>query len=143
MTIPMEECPDVRWLGPRRFIFALPFTWKLPPADRTSPAIAGHLITIPQYFTCDGASIPRIVFGAIAPSDLSEAAWGLHDFLYRNGGVFDCECGERVRLTRKEVDSLFNEINVRHGVTPWKRRAAYLGVRLGGRFGFAKPKEQQ
>jgi hypothetical protein len=124
VTIPLEECPDVRWLGPRRFIFASAFAWRLDD---------GHMIEIPAGFVCDGASVPRVVWLAVAPSDLSEAAWGLHDYLYRTRGRVLCQAHFDVfEMSRAEIDDLFNRINLRHGVAGWKRRAAYLGVRAGG-----------
>jgi hypothetical protein len=129
VTIPLEECPDVRWLGPRRFIFATEFVWCLDD---------GHVIRIPAGFVCDGASVPRMVWLAVAPSDLSEAAWGLHDYLYRMGGHVVCaaDADHLIEMTRAQIDALFNSVNLRHGVTGWKRRAAYLGVRAGGWIAF-------
>lgn len=88
-------------------------------------------VNIPQGFRCDLSSVPRVLWGLVAPFELSIAAPLVHDFLYKRGGVL-LSVG-RV-YTRKEVDQLFLKIMTEEGVSLWRRRAAYHAVRLfGGR----------
>lgn len=116
MVPPISEMPDVRWLGPRRFVVASEFVYAT--------------ITVPAGFVCDGASIPRFLWRLLSPLDLSECAWLLHDYLYRHG----TEEG----WTRLEVDQLFDRINREHGVVRWKAWAAYKGVRAFGARAFRR-----
>jgi hypothetical protein len=123
--IPLEETPDTRRVGKRQFLLCSDFLWKW--------LLSGHTLMVREGFFCDGASIPRACDLLVSPTDLSEAAWLIHDFLYRSGGRFVCHhCGDVIQLTREEVDSLFHKINLRHEVTPRRAWYAHKGVRLGG-----------
>lgn len=93
-------------------------------------AETGRTIVVPAGFICDGASIPRALWTVIAPSDLSECAWLLHDWLYRYGASEG--------WTRKEADRLFYRINREQKESRFKSWLAYRGVRLGGSGAFVR-----
>lgn len=89
----------------------------------------GFTLTARSGFETDLASIPRILWLAIAPHELSLAAPIFHDLLYRAGGEVGPPTGEvapagRV-FTRREADDLFLELMTRAAVPKWKRKAAY------------------
>jgi len=83
------------------------------------------LITIPQTYNYDGASIPSIVWPIInspfSPRVMVAAL--VHDWLYMTHDV-----------DRKTADLIFDYLLDRSGVSNWKRRVMYAALRLfGGR----------
>ena len=102
-------------------------------------------LTVPRGFEMDGASVPRLLwtFTGITPDGLHRAAAVAHDFIYRYSGhlpmgahIFHCQ-GKGWRdtghlWTREEADRLFARILRECGVSKFRRRIMYLGVRLGG-----------
>ena len=78
--------------------------------------------TIPQGFTFDFASIPRLFRFLFSPATgkYRYAAF-IHDYLYKNG-----------MLTRLECDQLFRFYMKLDGVGFWTRNTLYTAVRLGG-----------
>lgn len=85
-------------------------------------------IRIPAGFICDLASVPRAVWAVLSPADLSESAALVHDWIYRHAGTLP----GGLSYTRAESDRLFFRIMGEEGVSSWKRRAAYVAVRLFG-----------
>lgn len=124
-----ETQPDVRWLGPRSYVVCSEF--------RYYDALNGWEIRVPAGFRCDLASIPRVLWTLIDPSDLGELPALLHDWLYYNGGAVCWSRGKPscfFAYTRAEADDLFLRAMTEAGVSAWKRRAAFGAVRLfGGR----------
>ena len=93
-----------------------------------------HLVTIPQGFKFDLASIPRFFWWLIAPFELSIAAPLLHDFLYRYRGDPPQGSITPHRIyTRKQADVLFKRIMKQEGVWQWRRQLAYIAVRWFGK----------
>lgn len=98
-------------------------------------------ITVPRGFRCDLSSSPRVVWSFISPFDLGPAAI-LHDFIYSHGGRLPVGAHEQVFLsryfivtspwTRRDADRLFARVMRESGVPRWRRRLAYLAVRLFG-----------
>lgn len=81
------------------------------------------LITVPRFFTTDGASIPRIFWNVIGPfGDYFHAAV-IHDFLYTR---FNTE------FTREESDFIFLEAMHAVGVPWYRRHTIHAAVRLFG-----------
>ena len=80
------------------------------------------LITVPENFRSDGASMPRFFWRLIGhPFDmqyLREAI--LHDWLYRTQPC-----------SRALADRIFYAL-LAGKVKPWRRKLIYLGLRLGG-----------
>lgn len=94
----------------------------------------GVTITVPEGFRFDLSSIPRLLWWLIAPFELSISAPLLHDFLYQKGGSAPDEIDPDKDYTRADTDALFRKMMEQEGVTGWRRGAAYLAVRLFGRF---------
>lgn len=98
--------------------------------------------TIPKGFTCDGASVPKLVkllFPAwlqylvvIAVRGFHDPAWLPHDWMYyKKGHIYDTD-GNLHIYTRKRTDKTFLK-RLRQCKINWiKRRAAYKAVRWGG-----------
>lgn len=92
-----------------------------------------HQIAVPDQFTFDLASIPRLFWWLIAPFELSMAAPLLHDFLYRYRGDPPSGSIEPPRVySRKQADALFRRVMAGEGVSRWRRAAAYRAVRWFG-----------
>lgn len=103
-------------------------------------------IIVPKGFVFDGASVPRILWTliGITPDGLHRAAALVHDFIYRydgflpNGSFWEigmnCELIglPGVRWNRDQADKLFARMLREGGVSKFKRRLMYQGVRLGG-----------
>ena len=121
--IPEWEQPDLRWEGAGEYILRNDFEWY-----DEQKVVTLH---VPAGFKSDGASVPVNLHWVCDPEDLSEAAWLIHDYLYRYQGA-PPNLATWARYTRAQVDALFDSINKRHGVPSRKCRLAYLGVRLGG-----------
>jgi len=91
------------------------------------------LITVPQGFRFDLASVPRIIWWLVSPFELSIVAPLVHDFLYLHKG--DPPAGAidpPRRYTRKASDQLFKRIMKKEGVGWWRWRIAYAAVRAFG-----------
>ncbi len=90
-------------------------------------------ITVPEGFTFDLSSVPRLFWWLIAPFELSVAAPLIHDFLYRHGGSPPQGTVEpHRRYARQEADKLFRRIMRQEGVAAWRRTLGYWAVRLFG-----------
>lgn len=95
----------------------------MPPKLASISQVGRLAVRIPEGFTCDGASIPRLfwrVIGSPWTGRYTRAAV-LHDFLYRRQF-----CG------RKAADKAFLVAMQVEGVSWWKRRLIYYAVRWGG-----------
>lgn len=114
----MQEIP-VAYLGKRKWRLVEGYACRLKISGQTKE------IRIHAGFVFDLASIPRIFWRLIAPFELSIAAPLVHDFLYRGG----CP-----GATRAEADAAFLDLMGRERVPLWRRRLAYLAVRVFGRF---------
>lgn len=80
------------------------------------------VVTVPDGFMTDLASIPRILWSILPPHDPDYAgAAVLHDYLYEwKGGIF----------TRVVADAIFYEAMRVLGVPAWKAVFMYLAVRM-------------
>lgn len=97
-----------------------------------------HLLVM-TGFSSDLASIPRILWFALAPYELSTSAPLVHDYLYRNAGkpteihrddYYDfILIGYKV-FSRKESDRIFFKIMIDEGVSWIKAKIAYYAVRI-------------
>ena len=85
------------------------------------------IVTVPDGFPTDFASIPRI-FRALHPvNGKHRLAAVVHDYLCRDDIT-----------PRKTADKVFNEAMKVLKVKRWRRRQFYVAVRLGGIFGRKK-----
>lgn len=89
-------------------------------------AVLDHLITVPDGFVTDFASIPAP--GRILISGHGHDRWAavVHDYLYS------------IRHDRKQADDVFLEALELMGVNLIKRRLMYRAVRTGGWFFYVK-----
>lgn len=124
----------------RRFSLTEPatYTWRHP-LDGPAQASIFRLV-VPVGFRHDFASVPRLLWTFISPLDLGLASI-YHDHLYQEGGqVTTLEWDPERRdwkprtdpWSRAASDALFARIMREQGVRKWKRRAAYLAVRVAG-----------
>lgn len=95
-------------------------------------------LTIPKGFIFDLASIPRYLWGIIAPFELSIVAPLVHDYMYYHGGKIPYEQlklinAARTGFTRKEADSYFYSLMLREGIKASRAMIAYRAVRIFGR----------
>ena len=98
------------------------------------------LITVPDGFLFDLASIPRIFWSLIAPFELSITAPLLHDFLYHfRGNPPAGSVTPSRRYSRVDADRLFRRVMEIEGVPGWRRTLAYLAVRAFGWLGWRRP----
>ena len=82
---------------------------------------SGDTIKVPTGFVTDFASSPPQIWWLIPPWGKYGKAAIIHDWLYQTG-----------LRTRKQADEIFLEGMIILGVTPWRRRLMYRGVRLFG-----------
>lgn len=91
----------------------------------------GHkeTIVVPQGFTHDGASVPRLAWtlSGLTPDGPIRAAALLHDYAYRLKGVLFS-----VPTKRKDADKLFLDLMRAAGVSKYRSWMAYRFVRLFG-----------
>lgn len=94
---------------------------------------SGRTVVIPQGFTTDFASIPKLLWTILPPNGQAyDRAAVVHDYLYRGGWI--TEAGTRLLHypERAEADSILNEAMAVSNVGRVKRWAIYEGVRVGG-----------
>lgn len=91
----------------------------------------GITVSIPQNFEFDLASIPRIIWPIIGSFELSLVAPLVHDYFYQFQGE-PVHHVSAVKVDRKLADTVFLELMLQEGITPWKAKAAYHAVRMFG-----------
>ena len=86
----------------------------------------GRILTVPEGFESDGASVPRILWSTISPRVDPVTLRGAvaHDYLYRR---------HPAGWSRREADALFREIIQADGLGRIRAWKAWFGVRLFGR----------
>jgi uncharacterized membrane protein len=108
---------------------------------------ADYLFNIPKGFNFDLASIPRLLWFLIAPFELSIAAPLVHDYLYRVGGnlqpnIVSHKMNDVLKpiltMNKDEVDQIFLEMMKDEGISNWRRKCAYLAVRIFGELSWRK-----
>lgn len=101
--------------GGKHFVLVESLTWN---SDKFS------LITVPQGFDTDLASIPRPLWALLPPFGSYDRAGVIHDWMYT--------VGPKANWTRRDADEALLEGMEDLGVGKWTRRVIYAGVRLGG-----------
>lgn len=110
-----------------------------------------YRLTVPKGFKYDGSSVPWFLWWTgLRPDGLVRAAACLHDWLYSMSNDYPTpgnrdshyyyiryhKGGEWIPQskpwTRKQADKLFARAMREAGYAKWKRRAAYIAVRLFG-----------
>jgi len=111
-------------------------------------------LTIPKGFIFDGASVPQILWWTgLRPDGLLRAGALLHDWIYSMGSkpgnngshhyYYDYHGNGKwvVQVkpwTRKQSDQIFSRAMREAEYPKWKRRIAYIAVRLFGRGAWSK-----
>lgn len=98
------------------------------------PGITDYTIKVPAGFETDFASVPRILWNILPPTDKWGKAAVVHDYIYRSGGRLD----EKVSISRFWADYIFLAGMHTLGVPWWKRYAMFVAVRLFGWRSFRK-----
>ncbi|MEE8251015.1 MAG: DUF1353 domain-containing protein [Gemmatimonadales bacterium] len=104
-----------------------------------------YRIVIPAGFIYDGASIPRFVWTltGLRPDGLHRAGALVHDWIYRHKGKLPASSHQYLdkngqwrnvigQWSRKDADRMFARLMREFGVSKFRRRMAYRGVRLFG-----------
>jgi hypothetical protein len=76
------------------------------------------IISVPEGFRTDFASVPRIFWPIVSPIDEYAKAAVLHDWLYNQG-----------EFSRKKCDDIFDEAMKVLNTPKWKRIVVYYAVR--------------
>ncbi|MEX2473199.1 MAG: DUF1353 domain-containing protein [Gemmatimonadota bacterium] len=122
-----------------RLLEAARYTW-WNPLGAPEPERDVLRLDVPESFTHDFASVPRVLWMLISPLDLGLASI-FHDWLYRKGGQVTTLRWDRADgrwdpvekpWSRRQTDELFARMMREQGVPKWRRRAAYLAVRFAG-----------
>lgn len=98
-------------------------SWELTAPLRYYSASLDRIITVPEGFQTDFASVPRLPLAYWLFGNAADEAAVIHDFLYTNfaDGV-----------TRAQADEVFAEASKVLNVAAWRRGPMWLGVRLFG-----------
>ena len=114
-------------------------TWRLEQAYAYRDEAGGRTISVPAGFLFDLSSVPRVLWGLIAPFELSIVAPLVHDFLYSYQGSLPAgSVTPPHAYSRAEADRLFRTTMEQEGVTAWRRQAAYASVRAFGGAGWGR-----
>lgn len=129
-TLPLE----LEYVDGNAWLVTAPFHYEL--GDKGS----NRAVCVPEGFSTDFASVPRILWNIFCPTGKYGKAAVIHDFLYRGGFVQRVEFRENTGyyihedVNRKESDAIFLEAMGVLGVGWFTRWTLYLGVRVGGHF---------
>lgn len=95
-------------------------------------------ITVPAGFETDLASVPRLVWFLIPPTDkhIVEPAT-VHDWLYANVGYYE-QGATGPWLSRKQADRILADAIAMEKGPGWYVHIVYWGVRLGGWYPWLK-----
>ena len=93
----------------------------------------GQTFTVPKGFVSDGASIPQMFWGLIAPciDGRTIRAAIIHDWLYSTE-----------LLSRKQADEIFLQFMLEDGFSAWKAYVCYYAVRIFGGSHYGKTEEK-
>lgn len=106
--------------GTEQWVVDNPFIWQIDKLGQ-SPAY----IRVPSGYQTDLASVPRFFWRVFHPAQHPEASVP-HDAIY-SGATLTLRI-----FTRREADDLFLDILTEMGASWFKRRSAWLAVRMFG-----------
>jgi hypothetical protein len=94
-------------------------------------------LTIPKGFISDGNSVPKWLSWFMRRDGLVRGPSVVHDFLYKCEGWGDFVTiyqGDKDLnfLTRKQCDQLYKKLLIKAGISSFKAKSAYCGVRSFG-----------
>ena len=112
------KLPRLIAIPPNYELFKVPTAFEYHVGEEGS----GEVISVPEGFITDGASIPKIFYSLIGgPLGKYAAPAVLHDYLYHIK-----------KYTRRRSDQIFLEAMKVRGVSWWKRHTMFTAVRLAG-----------
>ena len=96
-----------------------------------------RIIAVPQGFTSDLASIPRIFWRILPPWDgKTVRASVVHDYLYSGGYLLDEQTQRWRKVSRKEADEIMRDIMMQDKAPEWKVSLIYHGLRFANSIGW-------
>ena len=111
------------WItGSRKWIIAKDFVFK----------INGVQYVIPKGFQFDGASIPKFLHTWLSPTGVLLMGGLVHDYAYKYESLKKKSKGANDKLTQKESDIIFRDINIENNGFKFMNYLAYWALRLGG-----------
>ena len=113
---PITEHPQVAYVGNGKWVLT---------DDLAYQSRYGRIV-VPKGFRTDLDSVPRLPLAYWLTKNASVTGAVVHDYLYASGRIGD------FRITREQADEVFLEIMDEEGVSWWRRRLIWLGVRAGG-----------
>lgn len=120
---------ELEYLDGRKWLLKSQFDYHLGTPDGT------EVVSVPEGFVTDFASIPRVLWNVLPPTGGYGKAAVVHDWLYQQRGV-QCALpnGQTVvrYVDRAEADATLLEAMVVLGVGRVTRQLIYRGVRVGG-----------
>lgn len=138
--------PNIIPIGSRLYVLADTWTYRWYPKETLD---VESLITVPEGFVYDGASIPRITWSlfGVTPDGVHRAAALVHDWIYTFDG--DLPPGSVMRKitmadgsikvldtidkwTRKDADRFFKKMLLETDMKRWKVECMYNAVRWFG-----------
>lgn len=110
-----------RFLSPLRVELVGNDVWRLTAPLVYESEVINRVITVPENFVTDFASVPRLPLAYWLFGGVADEAAVIHDFAYSHSGI-----------TRKQADDLLYEACRASGVAKWRAWPIFLGVRLFG-----------
>lgn len=107
---------DVRLINDARDLWVLDSLFRY-----KSTLLGGAIITVPQGFRTNFASVPRLPFAYWLFGGVAKQAAVVHDYLYSTGAV-----------SRAKADAVLREASKVSGVSWGKRQSMWLAVRFAG-----------
>jgi hypothetical protein len=86
-----------------------------------SSDVLDRIVTVPEGFTTDLASVPRLPVVYLLTGATGNEAAVVHDFLYTTRPC-----------SRKDADEVFYEAVLASGVPKWRAWIMWAGIRAGG-----------
>jgi len=93
----------------------------------------GQKYIIPKGFVFDGASVPKFLASWLSPVGILLIGGLVHDYVYKYEVLL--KAGKKStseKMTQKEADQLFRDINIEQNGIHVLNWAAYLALRSGG-----------
>ena len=111
------------WLtGSRHWIVAKDFHYTLDAVE----------YVIPKGFQFDGASIPKFLHTWLSPTGVLLMGGLVHDYAYKYATLKRKGKGTWGKMTQKEADVIFRDINIEINGFKFLNYLAYWALRLGG-----------
>ena len=113
-------------LGVRTWTITKDFHYKL----------RGQEYVIPKGFTFDGASVPKFLASFLSPVGVLLIGGLIHDYAYKYEQLLEKNqplvSDESKKLTQKEADIIFRDINIEVNGFHFLNYLAYWALRIGG-----------